>query len=195
MPGGAGTVFWFVLYNTLLYLGVLLCLPFWLFVRLFRGRYRGQFRERMGILGPDVRSRFGARKAIWVHAASAGETASAVPMVRALKESLPGHPVLFTVTSRYGKQMAQRRLEGVADAVCFSPLDVPFFCRRFLNAADPLLYVMVETDIWPNLLRIAQRRGIPCALASGYASPRSFPRTPHRRSSSVPHCRRTRLLR
>jgi len=81
------------------------------------------------------------------------------------------------VTSRYGKQMAQRRLEGVADAVCFSPLDVPFFCRRFLNSVDPLLYVMVETDIWPNLLRIAQRRGIPCALASGYASPRNFPRS------------------
>jgi len=177
MPGGAGTAFWFVLYNTLLYLGVLLCLPFWLFVRLFRGRYRGQFLERMGILSPEVRGQFGQAKAIWVHAASAGETASAVPMLRALKASLPGHPVLFTVTSRYGKQMAERRLEGVADAVCFSPLDVPFFCRRFLNAVDPLLYVMVETDIWPNLLRIAQRRGIPCALASGYASPRSIPRS------------------
>jgi len=177
MPGGAGTAFWFVLYNTLLYLGVLLCLPFWLFVRLVRGRYQGQFRERMGIIDPEVRAKFGSAKAIWVHAASAGETASAVPLVRALKESLPRHPILFTVTSRYGKQMAEKRLEGVADAVCFSPLDLPFFCRRFLNAVDPLLYVMVETDIWPNVLRIARRRGIPCALASGYASRRSFPRS------------------
>jgi len=177
MPGGAGTAFWFVFYNTLLYAGVLACLPFWLFVRLVRGRYRGQFRERMGILDPELKAKFGSAKAIWVHAASAGETASAVPLVRALREALPLHPILFTVTSRYGKQMAEKRLEGVADAVCFSPLDVPFFCRRFLNAIDPLLYVMVETDIWPNLLRIAHRRGVRCSLASGYASRRSFPRS------------------
>ncbi|MHC4954345.1 MAG: 3-deoxy-D-manno-octulosonic acid transferase [Planctomycetota bacterium] len=171
-----GIFFWFLLYNTILYLGVLVCLPFWLFVRLIRGRYRGQFRERMGILDPKVCARFRGRRAIWVHAASAGETVAAVPLVRALRQAIPDHPVLFTVTSRYGKEMAQRRLEGVADAVCFSPLDLPLFCRRFLDAFQPVLYVMVETDIWPNILRKCQRRGVPCALASGYASRRSFPR-------------------
>lgn len=171
------TRLWYALYNLLLYLGVVVCLPFWLFVRFLRGRYRGQFMERMGVLAPEIRARFGDRPALWVHAASAGETASAVPLVAALKAQWPDRPVLFTVTSRYGKKMAESRLEGVADAVCFSPLDLPFFCRRFLDAVQPFLYVMVETDIWPNILRKAQKRGIPCALASGYASPRSFPRS------------------
>ena len=72
--------------------------------------------------------------------------------------------------------MATQANQGVADAVCFSPLDLPLFCRRFLDAFQPVLYVMVETDIWPNILRKCQRRGVPCALASGYASRRSFPR-------------------
>ncbi|MHC4939526.1 MAG: 3-deoxy-D-manno-octulosonic acid transferase [Planctomycetota bacterium] len=171
------TRLWYALYNLLLYAGVLVCLPFWLFVRFLRGRYRGQFMERMGIIDPAIRSRFGQRPALWVHAASAGETASAVPLVAALKAQWPDRPVLFTVTSRYGKEMAERRLEGIADAVCFSPLDLPLFCRRFLDAIQPFLYVMVETDIWPNILRKAQRRNIPCALASGYASARSFPRS------------------
>jgi 3-deoxy-D-manno-octulosonic-acid transferase len=168
---------WYTLYNVLLYAGVLACLPFWLFVRLVRGRYRGQFRERMGLLDPEIRARFGGRPALWVHAASAGETAAAVPLVRALKAQWPDRPVLFTVTSRYGKQMAERRLEGIADAVCFSPLDLPYFCRRYLDAIRPFAYVMVETDIWPNLLRKAKRRRVPCFLASGYASRRTFPRS------------------
>jgi 3-deoxy-D-manno-octulosonic-acid transferase len=171
------TRLWYASYNLLLHAGVLACLPFWLVVRFVRGRYRGQFRERMGILDPAVRTRFGGKPALWVHAASAGETASAAPLLRALKERWPGHPVLFTVTSRYGKEMAERRLEGVADAVCFSPLDLPFFCRRYLDAVRPFVYVMVETDIWPNLLRKAQKRRVPCFLASGYASARSFPRS------------------
>ncbi|MEM8883527.1 MAG: glycosyltransferase N-terminal domain-containing protein [Planctomycetota bacterium] len=171
------TRLWYSLYNLLLYVGVVVCLPFWLVVRFVRGRYRGQFKERMGVLSDEVLARFGERPALWVHAASAGETASAVPLVRALKAQWPDRPLLFTVTSRYGKEMAGRQLADLADAICFSPLDLPFFCRRYLNAARPFLYVMVETDIWPNILRKAQRRGIPCVLASGYASPRNFPRS------------------
>jgi len=167
---------WYALYNVLLHAGVVVCLPFWLAARFLRGRYRGQLKERMGILSPDVRSRFGDRPALWVHAASAGETVSAAPLIGALKEIWPDRPVLFTVTSRYGKEMAKRRLQGVADAVCFSPLDLPFFCRRYLAAVRPFAYVMVETDVWPNLLRKAQMRGVPCFLASGYASRRRFPR-------------------
>ena len=173
----AATRLWYALYDLLLYAGVVACLPFWLFVRGRRGRARGQCLDRMGVLAPEGRARVGVQPALWVHAASAGETAAAVPLVRALKERWPDAPVLFTVTSRYGKEMAQRRLEGVADAVCFSPLDVPYFCRRYLAAIRPRLYAMVETDIWPNLLRQAAKREVPCFLASGYASPRTFPRS------------------
>jgi 3-deoxy-D-manno-octulosonic-acid transferase len=168
---------WFLVYNVVLHLGALVCLPFWLFVRIFRGRYRGQFLERMGILAPEVTAPFGETPAIWVHAASAGETASATPLVRALRRRFPDRPLLFTVTSKYGKAKAESILGGDVDSVCFSPLDLPLFCRRFLDRIRPALYVMVETDLWPNLVRKAKRRGAAIAIASGHAGPRSFPRS------------------
>jgi 3-deoxy-D-manno-octulosonic-acid transferase len=157
----------------LLHLGALVCLPFWVFVRLVRGRYRGQFLERMAILSPGTVERLRGGRTVWIHAASAGETASAVPLVRRLKSAFPASPILFTVTSRYGKEMAAKQLAGVADAVCFSPLDLPTFVRRYLAKVDPILYVMVETDLWPNMVRKAKRRGIPVVLASGHASARA----------------------
>lgn len=176
MPGTAGVTLWYAIYNVVLHVGVLVCLPFWLFVRVVRGRYRGQFLERMAIFPPEMRGKFGERPAVWIHAASAGETASAAPLVLALREHLPGYPILFTFTSRYGKEMAARRLGDTVDAICFSPLDLPLFCRRFLDLVRPHLYVMVETDLWPNLVRRAKDRGAAVAIASGHAGPRSFPR-------------------
>jgi 3-deoxy-D-manno-octulosonic-acid transferase len=177
MPDGPGPRIWYALYNLLLHAGALLSLPVWLFVRILRGRYRGQFRERMGILPAGVLEAFGSRSSVWIHAASAGETASAVPLVHQLRKAFPDDPFLFTVTSRYGKEMACRQLEGVVDAICFSPLDLPLFCARFLNRIRPHLYVMVETDLWPNLVRRARARGVKIAVASGHAGPRSFPRS------------------
>jgi 3-deoxy-D-manno-octulosonic-acid transferase len=172
---------WYAIYNVALHLGALVCLPFWLAARLLRGRYRGQFLERMGILPDEVLAPFPGEGAVWIHAASAGETAAAAPLVRKLRDLLPRRPFLFTVTSRYGKEMAARRLEGVVDAVAFSPLDLPLFCRRFLRRIRPSLYVMVETDLWPNLVILAKRRGARVAIASGHAGPRTFPRAFWRR--------------
>lgn len=165
-----------MVYNVALHLGALACLPFWLIARLVRGRYRGQFKERMGILPDGLLSAFPGEGAVWIHAASAGETAAAVPLVKRLRDLLPRRPFLFTVTSRYGKEMAVRRLAGVVDAIAFSPLDLPLFCRRFLRRVRPSLYVMVETDLWPNLVVLAKRRGARVAVASGHAGPRTFPR-------------------
>ena len=61
------TRLWYALYNLLLYLGVVVCLPVWLFVRFLRGRYRGQFMERMGVLSPEIRARFGAPHRVGKH--------------------------------------------------------------------------------------------------------------------------------
>lgn len=176
MPGDRIPPIWYAIYNIALHLGALLCLPFWLAARVFRGRYRGQFKERMGILPAEMLARFDGSGAVWIHAASAGETAAAAPLVLRLRDLLPRRPFLFTVTSRYGKEMAVRRLGGVVDAIAFSPLDLPLFCRRFLRRIRPSLYVMVETDLWPNLVLIAKRRGAKVAVASGHAGPRTFPR-------------------
>ncbi len=177
MPTRPAVRLWYGLYFVLIYLGALACLPYWIFVRLSRGRYRGQFAERMGILSPELRAKFGEHPSVWVHAASAGETASAAPLVRLLREGFGEGPLLFTVTSRYGKEMAERLLGNVVDAISFSPLDLPLFVRRFLRPIRPRLYVTVESEIWPSMLRMAKRSGAAVVLASGHAGPASFPRS------------------
>ncbi|MEE8106094.1 MAG: glycosyltransferase N-terminal domain-containing protein [Planctomycetota bacterium] len=177
MPSGASIRLWYLLYNAVLHVAALVCLPYWLAVRFFRGRYRGQFRERMGLLPPEIEEMFPVPGgALWIHAASAGETVSAAPLVKLLKEAFPEARVLFTVTSKYGKEMAERRLGHLVDAIAFSPLDLPLFVGRFMRRIQPTLYVMVETEIWPNMLRGAKLQGTPVALASGHAGPSSFPR-------------------
>ncbi len=172
MAPGPGARVWYAIYNLLLHLAALACLPFWILARLTRGRFRGQFKERMGRLPAPLLERFGRAPALWVHAASAGETVSAAPLVRRLRVAFPEAPILFTVTSRYGKEMAGRLLAGSADGIAYSPLDLPLFVARFLNRIRPFLYVMVETDLWPNMVRQAKARGIPVVLASGHAGPR-----------------------
>ena len=176
MPSETSIRLWYLLYNAILHVAALVCLPYWLVVRFLRGRYRGQFRERMGLLPEALEQRFGDRPALWVHAASAGETVSAAPLVERLKAAFPGTPILFTVTSKYGKEMAEKRLSGIVDGIAFSPLDLPLFVGRFLKQIQPMLYVMVETEIWPNMLRGAKLHGAPVAMASGHAGPSSFPR-------------------
>ncbi|MCZ6572751.1 MAG: hypothetical protein O7C98_06230 [Planctomycetota bacterium] len=170
MAGGLSVRFWYLLYNVVLHLGALFCLPVWLARRYLGGRYRGQFRERMGLLSPELVAPFEGKRALWVHAASAGETVSAAPLVRRLKAAFPDSPVLFTVTSRYGKEMATRLLHGEVEGIAFSPLDLPLFVGRFLQRFRPFLYVMVETDLWPNMVRMARRSGSRVVLASGHAS-------------------------
>ena len=86
-------------------------------------------------------------------------------------------PFLFTVTSRYGKEMAQRQLGETVDSIAFSPLDLPIFNRRFVDLVQPRLYLMVETDLWPNLVRMAKRRGAAVAVASGHAGRGTLPRS------------------
>jgi len=175
MPDGPGTRIWYAVYNVVLHVGLCLYLPVWLVKRL-RGRYRGQFRERFGRLPASLAARFGERPGIWVHAASAGETASAAPLVRLLREAYPGHAILFTVTSQYGKEMAIRQLGGVVDGICFSPFDLPSICRRVLRRVRPVLYLMVETDLWPNMVREARAQGAAVVIASGHAGSGTLPR-------------------
>ena len=175
MPSRAAISFWYSLYNLLLVAGLGLGLPVWA-LRRAMGRYKGQLRERFGGLPAGVRERFSGRPALWAHAASAGETASAAPLVRRLREAFPDHAIYFTVTSRYGKEMAQKQLGEVVDAVAYSPFDLPFCVGRVLRAVRPRLYMMVETDIWPNLVRKAKSGGASVVIASGHAREASFPR-------------------
>ena len=116
-----------------------------------------------------------AEQSIWIHAVSVGEVLTARPLVRDLRARYPRLRVFLSTTTLAGQQLARRSVQDV-DAVFYFPFDLNVFVRRTLDLVRPRLFIMMETEIWPNLLRECRRRGIKTAIVNGRLSQRSYPR-------------------
>jgi 3-deoxy-D-manno-octulosonic-acid transferase len=156
-------------------------LPFMFWHLWWRGRRQPEYRR-------DVGERFGryiqqpARPVIWIHAVSVGETRAAVPLVQRLVERYPGHQILMTHMTPTGRQTG---VELFGDGVlrCYLPYDYAWAVRRFLDHFRPRIGVIMETELWPNLISACRERGTPAFLvnarlseksAAGYARVRSI---------------------
>jgi 3-deoxy-D-manno-octulosonic-acid transferase len=154
-------------YSLLLRIG----LPLYLLRVLRRGRseplYATLIGERMG------RYRAAAMPgALWIHAVSLGETLAAKPLIDGLRQALPGCRLLLTHGTATGRSAGQPLLrEG--DKQAWLPFDTPGAVRRFFDHFAPVAGVLMETEIWPNLLAEAQARGVPMLLANARMSERS----------------------
>lgn len=149
-------------------------LPFAPFVLLLGSRYRDGFGQRLAIYPRAVGSSLLSTKPVWIHAASVGEVRAAGALARALKAGAPERRILVSTFTATGQRMA-RQLPGI-DAVIFLPLDFSFVVGRALKKFQPCMLVFIETEIWPNLLRQAYRRGIPTLLLSGRLSAKALSR-------------------
>jgi 3-deoxy-D-manno-octulosonic-acid transferase len=110
---------------------------------------------------------------VWVHGASVGEILSVMPLLERIRAS--GFAILLTSGTVTAARLAQRRLpEGVLHQ--FAPLDSPAFMHRFLDHWHPGLVLLAESELWPNMITEAARRGIPLVLVNGRLSKRSFER-------------------
>lgn len=110
---------------------------------------------------------------LWVHAVSVGEAMAAKPVVRELRERFPQATILLSTTTDSGQEMARKLIEGV-DEFFYFPVDLPWAVRRALEAVQPDLFMMVETELWPNFLHLARERGIPVILVNGRISDRAL---------------------
>ncbi len=152
------------LYTLLLYL----LLP----IILLREQWRAC---RVGARAAPLSDRFGhgpiiAPGALWVHCVSVGETMAAVPLVEALLAG--GQPVLMTSTTRTGAERARDRFAGRIRH-CFMPFDTPCAVSRFLDRVRPRALVILETELWPNLLHTCRQRKIPVLLVNARLSEKS----------------------
>src|SRR5256884_1114751 len=157
-------------------LAALLLIPYWLVKGLRHRKYLSNLRERLGFSFPALaKLPANSAGAIWIHAVSVGEALSGVALARRLKEAYPGRPLIVSTTTLSGQALARERMP-FADAVIYFPLDWSFCVRRALRAVRPAVVVVLETEIWPNFLREAQRRRVPVVFVSGRISDRSFAR-------------------
>jgi 3-deoxy-D-manno-octulosonic-acid transferase len=159
----------YVLYEVFLYLVLILLLPWFLLMGVLRGKYLENFPARMGM----YKSRAGEHD-LWIHAVSVGEAIAAKPVVSEVLRRRPGTSIVLTTTTLTGQAQARRLYPNAT--VTYFPFDFAFAVRRFLDHHRPRVYATMETEIWPNVTRIARARGLRLILANGRISDRSFPR-------------------
>jgi 3-deoxy-D-manno-octulosonic-acid transferase len=162
----------FFLYSLLFTLGVVLAVPYYIWRYRKTSLLRSSWRERLGYLQPEYRQeRTGA---IWIHAVSVGETLAIVGLVRALQERYPKRKVFLSHATPTGRETGEKRLPRVAGRF-YLPLDWGVCTRRALDCLKPGVLIVVETELWPNLLRMAHRSGVRVVLVNARISDQSFP--------------------
>jgi 3-deoxy-D-manno-octulosonic-acid transferase len=129
--------------------------------------YRKRWLERLGIFGAPVE-----QGGIWVHAVSVGEVQAVAQLVGRLLDRYPEMPMLITTTTPTGADRVKALFGG--DVIHrYAPIDLPWVVRRFLKAFKPRLLILVETEIWPNLIYHAKSEGVPTLLANARLSVKS----------------------
>ena len=156
--------------TTLLLPGFLL---FFAFRRLRRPEYRAGLGERFGCY-PDVPPKTGGHR-FWIHAVSVGEVISAGVFIQQLRARYPDATIMVSTGTPTGRAAAQQRLAGV-DQIVYFPFDFFFTARRAIRRLAPTCFILLETELWPNILRILGEMGTPALLINGRVSGRSLPR-------------------
>src|SRR5689334_20290970 len=141
---------------------------------LYRGlrdpRYLHGMDERFGFLAPSYKPT--GPGSFWFHAVSVGEVLSAVELVRRVRAAQPHAEIFVSVGTLAGREVADRRLAGLANGVFYAPLDYRSIVRRVLRRIRPAVVVVLETEIWPNLYREAKRAGAGLIVVNGRISDR-----------------------
>ena len=163
----------YLAYSILSFFGLLLASPWFLYQGLRHGKYLGSVGQRLGYL--PIALNVDGEPSIWIHAVSVGETLTVKALIDDLRAQYPKLRLFLSTTTIAGQQVAKKNLQHV-DAVFYFPFDWLFTVRRTLDVVKPRMFVMMETEIWPNLLRECRSRGIRTVVINGRISARSFPR-------------------
>jgi 3-deoxy-D-manno-octulosonic-acid transferase len=163
----------YLLYSIGYVAAFIVALPYFLLRDHKTGRYRRSFAERWGRMPQQLRK--DSRPSVWIHAVSVGETLAARPLVTALRPLVSGRRIVVSNTTVTGRTVAEQSLSAV-DARFYVPFDLPGPVGRAMAAARPELLVLMETELWPNLIHGARRRGVRTAIVNGRISDRSHHR-------------------
>lgn len=165
---------WF-LYNVVFAIGFTAMLPWFLYRMVRRGGYAKHFLSRLGSYEPELLARLAGGGFVWVHAVSVGEFHVARLFMNGLRARRPEVKFFLTVTTSTGYRLAASQITG-SDVLAYFPADFPVVVRRVLKLVRPSALILVEKEMWPNLIRMAHARGLPVCLINGMVSERSHRR-------------------
>jgi 3-deoxy-D-manno-octulosonic-acid transferase len=158
----------YLIYSMLFSVGVILTAPFYWW-RKGRSQGRGHWAERFGSI-PFQEASPGA---IWVHAVSLGETLAAAGLIQEMQKAFPDRKIYLSHVTPTGREAGEKRLPSIAGRF-YIPLDWRWAARRALARIKPSLLVIVETELWPNLLRAAKEAGTHVVMVNARMSRRSL---------------------
>jgi 3-deoxy-D-manno-octulosonic-acid transferase len=147
--------------------------PYFLYQAVRYRKYIRNLPQRLGYL--PLSFNFDGDESIWIHAVSVGEVLTARALLPQLRERYPRLRIFLSTTTITGHQVARTNVHDV-DGVFYFPLDLAPIVRRTLGVVKPRLFIMMETELWPNLLRACRSRGVRTVLVNGRISSRSYPR-------------------
>ena len=161
-------------YSALLLAALVVGAPYWLLRMATSGKYRAGLAGRLGIIPDGLRKAVAGRQVIWIHAVSVGEVMAATQLIRELRVALPGWVVAVSTTTATGQRLAKERLPE--SPVFYLPLDFAVVIRRYLHVLHPNLLILMESELWPNLIQQCACSGVPVAVVNARISDRSLPR-------------------
>lgn len=162
----------YVLYSSLLFLAFLFQIPlYFIRLRVLRGE-RLHLKERLGWKLASIANQ---KKSLWIHAVSVGEVLSLQNLIKRIKEKHPDWIIHFSALTNTGIRMAKEKLQGV-DHMFFAPLDFGVIVKKFIKSLKPDVFILAESEFWPNLLRQANKQTKGVLLINGRISERSWKR-------------------
>lgn len=159
----------YIIYDILYSISVICYLPFML---LRRKLHRG-FLMRLGIFPKAIKEKIKYKKLIWLHMVSVGEVNAAGELIRHLREFYPDHRFVISTVTKTGNQVAQK-LVAAEDILIYAPLDLSFIVRKVVKLIKPQIFIITETEIWPNIVNSLYANNIPLVLVNGRISANSF---------------------
>ena len=163
----------YVIYNILIILVfIFVALPYFLYRLVVEKGFGHRFRQNMGLVRREEIAPVADTNCIWLHGASVGEMVAISPLVKEIKKLMPERKVLVSAVTVGGYDMA-RQIMPEADAIINFPLDLPFVASSMVSRIRPGIFIMVETELWPNFLRAIRERNIPAMMMNGRISEKS----------------------
>ncbi len=163
----------YFLYNILLFVAALLALPYYAIKMTLMGKYRKSMGPKFGIVRPSTFAEMKGSPRIWIHAVSVGEVTAAEPIVASLRTHFPEACIVLSTSTETGQDMARRIVTG-ATSFIYYPLDIPFVVRKVITEVRPDIFILTETELWPNFIRVCKEQGAKIVMVNGRISPRSY---------------------
>ena len=163
----------YTIYNIIVVLVfIFLALPYFLYRLAVEKGFGHRFRQNMGLVRREEIEPVADTDCIWLHGASVGEMVAISPLVKEIKKLMPERKVLVSAVTVGGYDMA-RQIMPEADAIINFPLDLPFVASSMVRRIRPGIFIMVETELWPNFLRAIRKLDIPAMMMNGRISEKS----------------------